>query len=129
VEFTIAQGEAFEDLQKHYSDFFGTPTTKYGLRPEQITDPDQIRQLTAFFCWSAWVSSALRPERDYSYTNNWPPEPLVGNQPTAANYHLEHAFTCRIAGWRRAVVRSVWPVEFPRLAWARAADPLVSRTW
>ena len=84
LEFTVAQAEAFETLQNHYADFFGTPTTKYGLRPEQITDPTQIRQLTAFFCWSAWVSSALRPGRDYSYTNNWPPEPLVANQPTAA---------------------------------------------
>jgi nitric oxide reductase subunit B len=84
LEFTAAQGEAFETLQKHYSDFFGTPTTKYGLRPRQITDPTQIRQLTAYFCWSAWVASALRPGRDYSYTNNWPPEPLVGNHPTAA---------------------------------------------
>ena len=37
-----------------------------------------------YFCWSAWVASALRPGRDYSYTNNWPPEPLVGNRPTAA---------------------------------------------
>src|SRR5262245_48923658 len=84
LQFTAAQGEAFGDLQKYYADFFGTPTTKYGLRPGQITDPTQIHQLTAFFCWSAWVSSALRPGRDYSYTNNWPPEPLVGNQPTAA---------------------------------------------
>ena len=84
LEFTVAQGEAFESLQKHYSDFFGTPNTKYGLRPNQVTDPAQIRQLTAYFCWSAWVASALRPGRDYSYTNNWPPEPLVGNHPTAA---------------------------------------------
>ena len=84
LEFTVAQGEAFENLQKHYSDFFGTPNTKYGLRPNQVTDPAQIRQLTAYFCWSAWVASALRPGRDYSYTNNWPPEPLVGNHPTAA---------------------------------------------
>jgi nitric oxide reductase subunit B len=25
----------------------------------------------------------LRPETDYTYTNNWPPEPLVENEPTA----------------------------------------------
>ncbi len=29
------------------------------------------------------MASTLRPGRDYSYTNNWPPEPLVGNHPTA----------------------------------------------
>jgi nitric oxide reductase subunit B len=53
------------------------------LRPGAITDPEQIRQLTAFFSWSAWAASALRPNRDHSYTNNWPPESLVGNHATA----------------------------------------------
>ena len=56
---------------------------KFGLRPSDITDPQQIRQLTAFFSWSAWAGAALRPNLAYSYTNNWPPEPLVGNHPTA----------------------------------------------
>ena len=25
----------------------------------------------------------MRPGTDYTYTNNWPPEPLVENEPTA----------------------------------------------
>ena len=83
LQFTAGQAAAFEVLQKHYADLFGTPTTQYGLRPKAITGRDQIKQLTAFFCWSAWVASALRPGHDYSYTNNWPPESLVGNVPTA----------------------------------------------
>jgi nitric oxide reductase subunit B len=29
------------------------------------------------------VAAATRPGTDYSYTNNWPPEPLVGNRVTA----------------------------------------------
>ena len=53
------------------------------MRPSAITDPQQIRQLTAFFSWSAWAGSTLRPNLAYSYTNNWPPEPLVANHPTA----------------------------------------------
>ena len=81
--YTAAQAEAFHRLDIYYGDFFGTPTTQYGLRPSAITDPEQIRQLTAFFSWSAWAASALRPNRAYSYTNNWPPEPLVANHATA----------------------------------------------
>lgn len=81
--FTAAQAHAFEELRKDYGEFFGEPTTKYGLRPSAIRDPEQIRQLTAFFSWSAWASSTLRPSLQYSYTNNWPPEPLVENRPTA----------------------------------------------
>ena len=81
--YTPAQVHAFEQLRSHYAEFFGEPTTKYGLRPNAIRDPEQIRQLTAFFSWSAWASSALRPGELYSYTNNWPPEPLVENRATA----------------------------------------------
>ena len=76
---SAAQADAFEKMTAYYADYFGTPTTKYGLRPNAITDPEQIRQLTAFFSWSAWAGSALRPHKNYSYTNNWPPESLVGN--------------------------------------------------
>lgn len=83
LTYSAAQSEAFEKLNLYYADFFGTPTTRFGLRPSAITDPHQIRQLTAFFSWSAWAGSALRPNLDYSYTNNWPPERLVGNHATA----------------------------------------------
>ena len=83
LAYSAAQTDAFQKLEKYYADFFGTPTTKYGLRPGAITDPEQIRQLTAFFSWSAWAASALRPNRDHSSTNNWPPESLVGNHATA----------------------------------------------
>jgi len=83
LTFSPAQTDAFNRLVRHYGEFFGTPDTRNGLRPSAITDPEQIRQLTAFFSWSAWTASALRPKLNYSYTNNWPPEPLVGNHPTA----------------------------------------------
>lgn len=83
LRYSAAQAEAFEKLAIYYADYFGMSDTKYGLRPSAITDPQQIRQLTAFFSWSAWAGSALRPNLAYSYTNNWPPEPLVGNHPTA----------------------------------------------
>jgi nitric oxide reductase subunit B len=83
LEFTAPQAAAFEELRGHYGRYFGEPTTKYGLRPEAIKDPDEIRQLTAYFAWTAWAASALRPGTDYTYTNNWPPEELVENEPTA----------------------------------------------
>jgi nitric oxide reductase subunit B len=83
LTYSAAQTEAFEKLVPDYAEFFGTPDTRNGLRPSAITDPEQIRQLTAFFSWSAWTAAALRPKLHYSYTNNWPSEPIVGNQPTA----------------------------------------------
>src|SRR5215472_16310737 len=83
LTYSVAQTEAFNKLVSHYGNFFATPDTRNGLRPSAITDPQQINQLTAFFSWSAWTASALRPNLDYSYTNNWPPEPLVANHATA----------------------------------------------
>jgi nitric oxide reductase subunit B len=83
ITYTAAQAAAFETLRRHYAAYFGEPSTRFGLRPEAITDPEKIRQLTAFFSWTAWAAAARRPGHDYSYTNNWPPEDVVGNEPTA----------------------------------------------
>ncbi len=80
---TPEQAVAFDENVAYYGQFFGADDTSKGLRPKAITDPAEIRQLTAFFSWSAWAASTERPGKDYSYTNNWPPEPLVGNKPTA----------------------------------------------
>jgi nitric oxide reductase subunit B len=74
---------AYRKLVPYYSRFFSDPATDHGLRPEAITDHAQLRQLTAFFAWSAWAASTDRPGHDYSYTNNWPAEPRVDNKPTA----------------------------------------------
>ena len=83
LEFTPEQIEAFGSLEGHYAAYFGAPTTKYGLIPNAITDSADIHDLTSFFAWTAWAASAERPGHDYSYTNNWPAEPLVDNVPTA----------------------------------------------
>ena len=80
---SAAQADAFRALVLHYSRFFSDPKTEHGLRPNAITDRTQLRQLTAFFAWTAWAASTNRPGHEYSYTNNWPPEPRVENKPTA----------------------------------------------
>ena len=83
LTYSAAQARAFYELRRHYADYFGEPTTKFGLRPDAIRDPQHIQELTAFFSWSAWAAGARRPGHSYSYTNNWPPEKLVDNTPTA----------------------------------------------
>lgn len=81
--YTPGQARAFEEMQVFYRDYFGAPAEQQGLRRIHIESADEIRQLTAYFSWAAWVCAAKRPGYDYSYTNNWPPEPLAGNTPTA----------------------------------------------
>jgi nitric oxide reductase subunit B len=83
LRYSAAQAAAFERVREHYQQFFGEPTTRHGLRPQAIVDPIEIKQLTAYFSWTAWMAAAQRPDGPYTYTNNWPPEPLVNNRPTA----------------------------------------------
>ena len=83
LTFTAAQAAAFRLLLAHYTAYFSEPTTKYGLRPNAIADASDLHALTAFFAWTAWAAAAQRPGETYSYTNNWPSEPLVANHPTA----------------------------------------------
>ena len=56
--------------------------TDYAIPAGAVTDPDRLRQLSAFFFWTSWAASTNRPDDHISYTNNWPHEPLVGNRPT-----------------------------------------------
>ncbi|WAZ25531.1 cbb3-type cytochrome c oxidase subunit I [Streptomyces cinnabarinus] len=82
LEWSEAQAAAFTELREHYRDILGRPDGKQGLKPDAITDPDEIHDVTAYFGWTAWTAAAERPGHDYSYTNNWPSEPLVDNEPT-----------------------------------------------
>ena len=41
VTVSAAQADAFRELEDHYSDFFSEPTSRNGLRPDAITDPER----------------------------------------------------------------------------------------
>ncbi|MEO8906420.1 MAG: cbb3-type cytochrome c oxidase subunit I, partial [Polyangiaceae bacterium] len=79
-----AQASAFAETEAHYAAYFAAPAAETGLRLQGQLQPSDIHALTSFFGWSAWTASTARPGKDYSYTNNWPAEPLVHNQPTAS---------------------------------------------
>lgn len=76
---------AFEKALLYWKNYFSTGEAP-GLPKNYITDPEQIFNLSAFFAWSAWAASANRFGEDYSYTNNFPYDPLVGNYPSADAY-------------------------------------------
>jgi nitric oxide reductase subunit B len=84
--FNPAQSSAFDQLFQYYKKLFGPPAQQAGLSMPYIGDPDSVRQLTTYFAWAAWTTAALRPGKTFSYTNNWPPEPLAGNLLTADSF-------------------------------------------
>ncbi|MEP6761041.1 MAG: nitric-oxide reductase large subunit, partial [Sporichthyaceae bacterium] len=68
VTYTDVQATAFDEMVTHYTAYFGPESASKGLLPDAITDPVEIKQLTAYFAWSAWAGSTLRPDKDYTYT-------------------------------------------------------------
>jgi nitric oxide reductase subunit B len=80
--FTSAEAATFTRQVAYWTGYFRKPAVDGGLKPNLITDPTQLRELAAFFAWGAWASVADRPGEKYTYTNNFPFDPSVGNTPT-----------------------------------------------
>ena len=80
---TDAQGAAWMAQVEYWKEYFSHPKNNAGLKAGLVSDPKELKQFTAFIGWAAWASVADRPGYDYSYTNNFPYDPLVGNVPTS----------------------------------------------
>ncbi len=85
VTLNAAQVHAYHQLVQYYTDKFGPGeglAQGEAFKPKgYITDPKEIRALTAFFFRGGWLCAAERPGYPYSYTHNWPYDPLAGNLP------------------------------------------------
>ena len=57
----------------------------YAMKENTLPSAERRAQMTGFFFWTAWAAATQRPGGEATYTNNWPHEPLIGNQPTAEN--------------------------------------------
>lgn len=79
LSLTAPEAVAYRAQTARWTSYFINPARNGGLAPNLINDPTELRDLTAFFCWTAWASVADRPGTDYSYTNNFPYDPGVGN--------------------------------------------------
>ncbi|MGO4157143.1 nitric-oxide reductase large subunit [Cupriavidus sp. YAF13] len=78
---TLAEAQAYRQQIHRWTDYFQHPETNGGLAPDLITNPQELKQFTAFVSWAAWASVTDRPGAGYSYTNNFPSDPSVGNRP------------------------------------------------
>src|SRR5262245_26064400 len=73
--------ESFNRQVEYWTRYFGRPERNGGLAREVVSDAHEVRQLSAFFAWTAWASAATRPGTSHSYTNNFPNEPLARKYP------------------------------------------------
>ena len=76
--------DAFHQLEAHYANVFGDGRTAYAIPPGALTNPVKQHEMAAFFWWTAWAAHTDRPDSNITYTNNWPHESLVANQPPAS---------------------------------------------
>lgn len=84
----LSSGEvaAYRAQLPEWSDYFTRKNGAPGLPANYIEGGEELRALTSYFAWAAWATVADRPGKDYSYTNNWPYEPLAGNHPSTEAY-------------------------------------------
>lgn len=82
LHFIAPQTANYRQQINYWTEYFRHPSRNGGLKRDLITDPSELRQFTAFVTWAAWASVAARPGENYSYTNNFPYDPSVGNLPT-----------------------------------------------
>lgn len=57
-----------------------------GYTGARALDTTSATQTANFLIYSSLTTVARRPGKDYSWTSNWPSEPLVGNQPTRSTF-------------------------------------------
>ncbi|NYT65985.1 nitric-oxide reductase large subunit [Alcaligenaceae bacterium] len=91
VTVTERRATAIAATADYYHRLYGTApelqSTRDSFAMKEDTLPDAQRRddLTKFFFWTAWAASTDRPGSIATYTNNWPPEPLIDNYPTTEN--------------------------------------------
>ncbi len=82
--------DAFNEISKHYDGLFtndpklNSLRESYAIQENAIKDPARLKSLNSFFFWTAWAAVTNRPGKEITYTNNWPHEELVGNEPTSS---------------------------------------------
>lgn len=80
--FTVAEADSYRRQIGQWEIYFAGSPASRGLSVKTITDPEELRELVAFFAWTAWGAAARMPGKDYSYTQNFPYEPLLRNGPS-----------------------------------------------
>ena len=84
------RAEAIADNSWYYAGLFTNDPARsserdaYSVPENSLKDHERVRKLNTFFFWTSWACVTERPGQIITYTNNWPPEELVGNRPSGS---------------------------------------------
>ncbi|MBK5209262.1 MAG: nitric-oxide reductase large subunit [Flavobacteriaceae bacterium] len=70
---------ATESNIKYYTTIFSEGKAEYAIPKGALVDKEKLEKLNAFLFWTSWAASTNRPNKEYTYTSNWPHEPLIDN--------------------------------------------------
>jgi nitric oxide reductase subunit B len=119
--FTPCEVASLDVQQKEWETYFRGIVPAPGLPATFIKSPGEVRALTAYFAWAAWAAAAERPGKDYSYTNNWPYEPLAGNRPSSSTYLWSALSLLTLLGGTGAILFFFGKFDF--LGWRGEGTP------
>ncbi|GIU19073.1 nitric-oxide reductase large subunit [Shewanella colwelliana] len=83
--------QAIGQVVEHYLALFGDDhklsvlREQYAMKEGTVPDLARREKLNAFLFWGAWAAVTERQGESYTYTNNWPYDPQIGNTPTSDN--------------------------------------------
>ncbi|MBF2047537.1 MAG: nitric-oxide reductase large subunit [Elainella sp. C42_A2020_010] len=77
---TPAQIQGLQQVFDDYRTLLSQGSSVHSIPSNWFTNQTEIRDVTAFFAWTAWAASANRPNAPFSYTANFPHDDLIGNQ-------------------------------------------------
>jgi len=90
IKVSPVREEAIKEVSKYYSGLFMNDPSlaktriSYSIPENSVKDKDRMDKMNSFFFWASWSCITQRPDDVISYTNNWPPDEIVGNKPAPA---------------------------------------------
>ncbi|WP_019613371.1 nitric-oxide reductase large subunit [Psychromonas ossibalaenae] len=91
ISLSAARAAAIKQVAAHYLSLFGSDPElsslreQYAMKEGTVPSLERREKLNAFLFWGAWAAITERPNENYTYTNNWPFDPQLGNTPTSSN--------------------------------------------
>ncbi|RKJ99287.1 nitric-oxide reductase large subunit [Alicycliphilus denitrificans] len=90
------RAQAIAETAQYYDKLFSDDPSlhksreSFAMKENTLPSAERRAQMAGFFFWTAWAAATERPTdvgggNGATYTNNWPHEPLIGNQPTGEN--------------------------------------------
>ncbi len=89
-----ALAAAIRTVQAEIAKRLNTVDAAAGWTPAYSLSPQYAVQTADFLIYSALTTVARRPNVDWSWTENWPYEPMVGNTPTTNTFIWTWASFC-----------------------------------